>query len=540
MTDYIRAVIYINDTERRIALLEAKHRTGLPIYMFFVYCMRFATCTFASLCTHADKKLRANVIGYFEDQQTKQVARRAIRKCTTAHSALQSLLRHIHSFSRRGQGELLALLVFYRTATNQRNDLSLEFAPHTDEQVEYAFRHAECPETAKLCSLPKSRHVGAQLVDVESEYANWLKAAADPEDEQSIKLAKILLAYDVDIDQPCISPHGQQLMMMLSNPGCMQFIVDHYLSEARRQNVWTLVRSWGIRCSLQRLELMKEDVMRAFKHHYVHTGINNDSRVFFIPAMIAVLGDIEEIELSWPIGEVPAFSSLNPDRFHISTLVDICVQQDVDRFELLIDAMFGEWRSKNVHLVAPSPQTSNDDSIRKRVLLAMATRKREQEMNVAEMQRLSAMGKLKKHLAKLNEHIDDELCAVCMDETVAIRFEPCGHQICCKACAKSLQNCCICRATVLDRKQAVFVPSEQEEEKEEEEESAAIDDTPSDLTSDEFFEAFCYAVNIENPKALLKNRKKKMREVAEIEARKNGQSCNHKQYKKKKNRRNRK
>jgi hypothetical protein len=99
--------------------------------------------------------------------------------------------------------------------------------------------------------------------------------------------------------------------------------------------------------------------------------------------MIAVLGDIEEIELSWPIGEVPAFSSLNPDRFHISTLVDICVQQDVDRFELLIDAMFGEWRSKNVHLVAPSPQTSNDDSIRKRVLLAMATRKGEQETSNA-------------------------------------------------------------------------------------------------------------------------------------------------------------
>jgi len=39
-------------------------------------------------------------------------------------------------------------------------------------------------------------------------------------------------------------------------------------------------------------------------------------------------------------------------------------------------------------------------------------------------------------------------CKVCMDRETNTVFLPCGHLVCCEACAKSLSDCPICRSVI--------------------------------------------------------------------------------------------
>jgi hypothetical protein len=489
---------------------------------------------------------------YFEDRATKHAATRALRKCTSAFDAIQSLLRNIHSFSSRGQREILGLFVFYRTANFKHTEKRFELDQSTQSHVDYAFRFAECPDRAKLVFLPKLREVKV-TADQSPEYPGWLEIASNPDHKESIKFAKILLTYEVDIDKQFISPHGAEVMILLSRPGVMQYVVDHELSESTRQNVWNLLRSWGIRSTLQRLELMKEDVMRQFKNHYVHNPQSKNALFSLIPVIHAVYGDVKDIQNSWP-GDFPGWSSLNPDRFHISTLVDICAESHVERFEVLMETIFGEWNRKNVGKIRATPQSPEeqkkeyDNSIRKHVLRSIAkktaARKHESEIKMEELKRLTEVKELKQRLAKLNEHVEDDLCSVCMDEKVAVCFEPCGHQICCTDCANALKDCCICRATVLNRSAAKFAVAEKEEVEEEEEASGfkawPICAIPQNQTGSEYFEFLCNIISLADQKSRMQKNKKKLRAMAELATqKKTGKSCNHKQYKKK-NRRNRK
>jgi hypothetical protein len=504
------------------------------------------------VCENADENLRHNLLAYFEDRASKHAAARALRKCTTAKRAIQSLLRHIHSFSSKGQQEIVAWFLFYRTATFKSNQKTYELSDVTQSHLEYAFRYAENPDKANLRFLPKLCLVEVSVKNC-SDYPAWLECASSPDHEESIKLAKILLKYEVDIDRQFISPHGAEMILLLTKPGFMQHIVDHDLSEATRLNVWNLLRSWGIRSTLQRLELMREDVMRAFKNHYVRDGEGKDALFALVPVIHAMYGDVKDIESSWP-GDVPGYSSLDPNRFHISTLLEICAESHVDRFGVLLDTMFGEWNRKNLGRHPrgfQSPEEEKleyDNSLRQSALHSMAKKRAEikqrEEINTEELKAMHQVKELQARLAKMNENIDEELCSVCMDEKVATCFEPCGHQICCEECANALKTCCICRATVVERKKAVFaLPAEEEEEEQAEtrECKPRMPDfhIPEYHTGAEYFEFLCTLISLAEQKERIKKHKKKIRALAETEASKNGKSANHKKYKKK-NRRNRK
>ena len=45
----------------------------------------------------------------------------------------------------------------------------------------------------------------------------------------------------------------------------------------------------------------------------------------------------------------------------------------------------------------------------------------------------------------------DWTCVVCMDAAAEIRFDPCGHTVCCPPCARQVDHCPICRAVPISR-----------------------------------------------------------------------------------------
>merc|ERR1712136_430972 len=54
--------------------------------------------------------------------------------------------------------------------------------------------------------------------------------------------------------------------------------------------------------------------------------------------------------------------------------------------------------------------------------------------------------------------ISDALtCQVCFDQPLEVAFVPCGHQVCCKDCAKRCSSCPICRQDITSGL-TVFLP----------------------------------------------------------------------------------
>ncbi|XP_063055496.1 E3 ubiquitin-protein ligase MYLIP-B [Engraulis encrasicolus] len=62
---------------------------------------------------------------------------------------------------------------------------------------------------------------------------------------------------------------------------------------------------------------------------------------------------------------------------------------------------------------------------------------------------------LEEKLARLQEAL---LCALCCEEEISATFCPCGHTVCCQACAEQLQCCPVCRSEV-DHIQHVYLPT---------------------------------------------------------------------------------
>uniref|UniRef100_A0A8C2U2W3 RING-type E3 ubiquitin transferase n=1 Tax=Coturnix japonica TaxID=93934 RepID=A0A8C2U2W3_COTJA len=62
---------------------------------------------------------------------------------------------------------------------------------------------------------------------------------------------------------------------------------------------------------------------------------------------------------------------------------------------------------------------------------------------------------LQEKLRKLKESM---LCMVCCEEEINSTFCPCGHTVCCKACAAQLQSCPVCRSRV-EHVQHVYLPT---------------------------------------------------------------------------------
>ncbi|KAJ8267568.1 hypothetical protein COCON_G00127400 [Conger conger] len=62
---------------------------------------------------------------------------------------------------------------------------------------------------------------------------------------------------------------------------------------------------------------------------------------------------------------------------------------------------------------------------------------------------------LQEKLRKLREAL---LCMLCCEEEIDSAFCPCGHMVCCQACANQLQLCPVCRSEV-DHVQHVYLPT---------------------------------------------------------------------------------
>ncbi|KAL2084446.1 hypothetical protein ACEWY4_019964 [Coilia grayii] len=62
---------------------------------------------------------------------------------------------------------------------------------------------------------------------------------------------------------------------------------------------------------------------------------------------------------------------------------------------------------------------------------------------------------LEEKLQRLREAL---LCALCCEEEINATFCPCGHTVCCQACAAQLQCCPVCRSEV-DHIQHVYLPT---------------------------------------------------------------------------------
>ncbi|XP_031697195.1 E3 ubiquitin-protein ligase MYLIP-A-like, partial [Anarrhichthys ocellatus] len=62
---------------------------------------------------------------------------------------------------------------------------------------------------------------------------------------------------------------------------------------------------------------------------------------------------------------------------------------------------------------------------------------------------------LQERLQKLREAL---LCMLCCEEEIDAAFCPCGHMVCCQACANQLQMCPVCRSEV-EHVQYVYLPT---------------------------------------------------------------------------------
>ena len=82
---------------------------------------------------------------------------------------------------------------------------------------------------------------------------------------------------------------------------------------------------------------------------------------------------------------------------------------------------------------------------------------RQLEQEKKEMQKqLRELRALRESHAALQDTLADrELCVVCMEGGKEVRFDPCGHVACCRACGEGQRACPVCRAAVRSR-QRVF------------------------------------------------------------------------------------
>ncbi|XP_065175203.1 baculoviral IAP repeat-containing protein 7-like [Sycon ciliatum] len=53
--------------------------------------------------------------------------------------------------------------------------------------------------------------------------------------------------------------------------------------------------------------------------------------------------------------------------------------------------------------------------------------------------------------AKRAADADRHACKVCMDNDVAVVFQPCKHMVCCEECSGQVQRCPLCRAAITDK-----------------------------------------------------------------------------------------
>ncbi|XP_041350803.1 baculoviral IAP repeat-containing protein 2-like [Gigantopelta aegis] len=164
----------------------------------------------------------------------------------------------------------------------------------------------------------------------------------------------------------------------------------------------------------------------------------------------------------------PRHVSARMDRPIVRTVLDMgipreAVQKTIERHlretgddfssaEALLEAVFANQNSEQNETEAVASEASSSTCSGKTEMMAEIT-----AADTAETEKLSQMEE--EELADTNEDTESLLeenrqlkeqrqCRICMDAEVNVVFLPCGHLVCCTACAPAMRKCPICRGNI--------------------------------------------------------------------------------------------
>ena len=98
---------------------------------------------------------------------------------------------------------------------------------------------------------------------------DWLRIAADPKSEEDHRLVTFLGTYGLDSQSSAICMNDSINLLFMLFDGEMQAFVDYEMKLESKQKVCKLLHSWGIPCTLERLEIRASAVVKCFVPQYV-------------------------------------------------------------------------------------------------------------------------------------------------------------------------------------------------------------------------------------------------------------------------------
>ena len=270
----------------------------------------------------------------------------------------------------------------------------------------------------------------------------------DAKDSTVSELAQFLERYGLNLkDRMARWTYDSWSLMLLCNPAKLQAHVDQRMPEVNRKEIRKILASWEIPCTLHRLEIMTVAVVKHFKSSFFIEEADQAPKANIERLVTFMIGDVDAITKNWLDEDVPGYLTLNRHRIHLFTLLNLCANDDFQKFKLLYIAAFGLPLSRSV---IPRSSYMDSNSIRKfanSIILSVAM---DNDVMV------NALSK-QQDITSNDKDRDDDLCSVCLDKPISIRFDPCAHQACCSDCANMITACCICRANIQGHSAAVLM-----------------------------------------------------------------------------------
>jgi hypothetical protein len=158
----------------------------------------------------------------------------------------------------------------------------------------------------------------------------WLQRACTEGTETNLG-CKALKPYGIDLTEGWMPFYAIALLAILCDSGKAQLVGDGS-SEERRFATWGLLRSWGVDCTLKRLELRTSDVWRLLEDHLVIMRDKTPMVSMHVNTLLA--GDTDE-------EAVPGSETLSEQRIHIFTFMHMCLEFDHKLFVELWKAVVG-------------------------------------------------------------------------------------------------------------------------------------------------------------------------------------------------------
>lgn len=296
--------------------------------------------------------------------------------------------------------------------------------------------------------------------DADTELLPWARRACTEGTETNLGF-QALKPYGIDLVEEWIPFYAFQFMGIICDINCAQSFFDG-ISDDRRTTTWGLLRSWGVGCRPDRLELRTSDVWRLLEDHLV--TMHGKQPMVSTHTITLIVGDIDD----------EGSKTLSDRRLHLFTFMHLCLEFDHKKFVELWKAVVGppanEAEQKTINDTFTRSNKGRIVSADTKILSVMEVHVAQVslEENRAEKRRVKARRARKgrsekKRLARVlterNADVDDSVCVICLDEPSKIRFGPCQHLCCCAGCAEVLVKCCLCRRDIETREVENPVPA---------------------------------------------------------------------------------